>query len=112
MNEKLEKLLDLLIAGIEKGTDLAQTELPKLAEEILKYEAWSHSMLMWVCVGITIVAVFILIIFLLAEDFDAVIFAFVFSCIATACAVSQYSEIKKIEMAPKYYLLEKIRNTK
>ena len=37
MKEKAEKILDLMISGLEKAGEIAQTELPKLVEDYVRY---------------------------------------------------------------------------
>lgn len=112
MNEKFEKLLDLLIEGIEKGTELAKSELPKLAEEILKYEAWSHSAWMYFWIAVIIICVIVSIVGWIGEEISVFGFFIFLSIICLAGIFQQYSQVKEIEIAPKFYLLEMLRSQK
>lgn len=111
MNEKLNKILDLMIEGIEKGSQFAKDQLPQLASEILKYESWNHSL--WMAIWIAVAIFFLLLVIMVLHSNEPEMF-FIPCIPVIACvmfAFYQFSELKKIELAPKYYLIEMVQSS-
>lgn len=112
IDEKVSKILDLLIEGIQKGTDLAQVQLPQIAEELLKYEAWDCKLGMIYSSIVFAVIVFVMFRVYLNEGFDhpfnflAGPIILIVSSVVFCC---NFSNLHKIEVAPKVYLIEYLR---
>lgn len=138
LEEKANKLLDLLIDGIEKGADLASSEAPKILEEYLTY-FYIQQIPIFGIIGVLVSFILALIIFKMYKHYeniriqnkdkwssarsfvdemgDGVVFVY-FLCIAaslflifisTLDIAGSVSNMLQIKHAPKAYLIEKIR---
>ena len=118
MESKLEKLMDLLINGIEKGTELASGELPKLMEEILQYEFYSS--LTFLSLNLFILIVIPILAFLYhkkhSEDLgDGIMISLIASFILISpliVVLKNTDNLIKIKVAPKVFVIDYIREKK
>lgn len=125
MNEKLEKLVDILITNLESGISWGKDNIPGLAEEMLRFDAYEANMYFWIFVSIPII-------FLALTTISAILGVKIpkhkepFSILSVICGIGlffsviialieapeKYLKLKKIEKAPRIYLLEKLRSFK
>ena len=119
MDKKLEKLLDLLINGIEKGGELASTEIPKIMEEIITFGFWTEIwglVLSLLIILLTIIPTVILL-FKGVRDDDTEKFLLgtvvgIGLSLACICAYNTGYRVLKIKLAPKIYMIEYVRGLK
>lgn len=115
MDDKLGKLLDMLVLGLEKGAGLLQEELPKLAHEILEYNFYTNllSAIVFVFIGIVIVVAVIYALRNLCDDgFDygfTGLIGSLFITVVLGTAVVKINNIIKIKVAPRVYIIDYIR---
>lgn len=116
--EKLNQLADFLLTTLQQTKDFAIEQAPLVVQETLAYDAWEMFF------GIKVVLVILLVTFVLFlialkvdKDNDGFSFtSFVFLVVAILVNLviipCNYSKLKKIEMAPRAYLLEKLQGRK
>ncbi len=120
MNEKLEKLLDMFVTGLQKGAGLMQEELPKLAHEILEYAFYSELVKLILCsiiLILTISTAIYLVKFKLKDDRDGYYWGFLVALIlpliiSSVNVFTKTDNVIKIKVAPRVYLIDYIRTIK
>lgn len=110
MNEELTKKL---IQLIESAQNFTVENAPLYAKELLAYGAFDHTLWMWIS-GVVGVLLFILsIAMFLTEIAEGVVIGSVLVFLMVigfgVSSVTNYSELKKIEKAPRVYILEKLK---
>ena len=119
-NKEYNKALELLIQNINEITDFSKEQLPDVARQVLEYGAWDAGYGITLSAIVACISGIILMICILKsyssyDNVESVMFgifaglAFSLSCIGI---MANYSTLKQIEIAPKYYLIKKIRGDK
>lgn len=117
---KLDKLLDLIIEGVEKGSSLVSSEAPKIADEILRYESWL-AMTDAIISGVSAVFLSAIVWWFMkkvkSDDWReghmaGLIFGSIALFIVFSICAFNLKTMKQIEMAPKYYLIQKLKVAK
>lgn len=104
-----------LMTYIDNTAAFAQEQLPDVARQMLEYGAYTSSL--WMFIALVVVALTLLAMFFsAASGNEAWPMWFVSLGISLMFAGSNYSTIKKIELAPKLYIMDemaaKIRRTR
>ena len=119
LKEKVSKILDLMLNGLEKAGDVASTELPFLIEEYLSLFFIEHFPIISTMFSMVLIIANIICFLMFKKIIDknqkylylyrinvaiTVVFAVVLSS-----TVADIKELVKIKVAPKAYLIEKLR---
>lgn len=106
MND-LQPLIDQLVKMIKDGQDLVSGQLPEVAKQILAYSAWSAGF--WMKIGIVIIILGLLMYAaeVACQSSGALFFVGTIVVIVGIIFIAvSYDDKKKIELAPKAYLIE------
>ncbi len=120
MEEKVNKILELLIAGIEKGTELAESELPGLMQEYITYYYIKAIPISSILIGLLSIVTAIVCAVLYRKfkkgHGDAWVDCMIYGTLAVliliasiGCSSSGFMEMYQIKEAPKAYLIERLR---
>ena len=111
----MEKLITKFISYLDNLDVFMADQLPDFCKQLLEFSTFEHTLWMWVCLAIVIFLIIGGIIVILYES-DAcpiiIIFWILFLIPASICSVDNFVQLKKIEKAPKVYLLEKLNDFK
>ena len=123
MNEKLQeqlgKILELMLAGLEKASEVAETELPGLIEDYLSMY-YIDAIPVVSTVGAVLSIILVMLLYKVIhpvvkndKDFAPVYISMLVPLIIFLVCLSEIAfsvkEMIKIEKAPKAYLIEKLR---
>ena len=118
ISEKVNKILDLMLSGIEGASDIASAELPGLLQEYINYFMIDAIPLSGVVLALIFLPATALFYWLGKTDFkenkDPTFFflgliSFVVFLFSFAVTVSKGKEMYTIKVAPKAYMIEKFR---
>jgi len=117
--EKINKLLGLMIDGIEKASSTVQSELPKLVEEFIAMymiEAFPAGSLVFMLLMFVVATILWFLTRKFSDDdakhgcrFGIITFAFIISICAGGMVIHGAKEMYKIKNAPKAYLIDRLR---
>jgi predicted membrane channel-forming protein YqfA (hemolysin III family) len=114
-----EELQAKLMAWIENLGNIASEQLPDFAQQIVAYTMWNSYIWMWFGIIGLILFGFLFVLFTTVciidkkerEDLSKIMFWIaVFALIPCSICISNYSKIKKCEVAPKLIIIDYIRN--
>jgi hypothetical protein len=106
--DTLKPLIDQLMKLIQNGTDLVNGQLPELAKQILAYNAWNCNFWMHVAIFAVIFCVVVAIFCAIQDCAGAAVVMLVVAIIFAVDYGFNYTELKKIELAPKIYLITEL----
>lgn len=120
IEEKVEKMLDLMITGIEKGSEFVSTESIKFMEELLTYSLFTSyvglfisTILFLLCLVVLVVNIYrIFTVSCRSKNNDSQCAAAVFGiglCLIGVFAYISLDNIIKIKVAPRVYAVEYIK---
>lgn len=116
--DKVDLLLGKLLEVVEKTESFMTEQTPDFIKQMLDYDIWllGNDILFWSFLLVFFLAIAILFLVLGIKKDDDLIGGFVFFLFMTilmGCGVyGTYCDMKKIEMAPKVYIIEKIKDLK
>lgn len=102
-----------LLAYLDQTVSFAQGQLPDIANQILTYGAYDALLGMWICIIISILMIGVSILNSLQYgDFSGIsaFFALIISTGFFIGAMGNFSTYKKIELAPKVYVIEQVKD--
>lgn len=115
MKSSSDKIIDKILQYAEMAEKFASSEVPQYVKEYLEYEAWYHQM--WIywgfvpCLVLIVLALFFSTRKDSSEDEICVSGVSVVFCFFAALITVPHSfvQLKKIEKAPRVYILENLR---
>ena len=109
--EKLiNKFFEKLLNYADKAESFASDQVPFYVEEMLKFGAYEATTWFWIGLGALILFLAMaLIMMMIAEDVFILILFFVPVIVFLLLTVNSYLTIKKIEIAPRVYIVEELK---
>jgi hypothetical protein len=116
-NKEYNKALEVLIQNINEITDFSKEQLPDVARQVLEYGAWDaqYGLTLSTIAACVFGIMFMICIIKVFTSYDTAgsiilsIFSGLFLFLSCIGIMANNSTLKKIEIAPKYYLIQKIR---
>lgn len=108
--EILKPLIDELVKMVKDGKDVISGNLPDVMKQIIAYDSWQACLWIKLSVFLFLCGVMLLV----ADKFDKdkfsmhgyAVFGAVVMGISVAIFMINYSTLKKIEMAPRVYMID------
>lgn len=104
--ETTKPLIDQLVKIIQQGQDIIGGQLPDVAKQLLAYNAWSCHLWMLIF-GCLFLMVVLLSVFTLE---DGMFVGFMIALFFLFCAYYEYDQLHKIQLAPKLFIIETLKN--
>jgi len=113
-----EQLINKLLEYLQNVEQFASKQIPDFVDQFIKYETWKCEWLfkIWLVI-MSVFFVLSLIAFIVgmikddaAEAIRAMIFTGIIFLISMFVSISNYIDIRQIEIAPKVYMINQARN--
>jgi hypothetical protein len=110
-HEAYQSVAEKLIQYLDETVLIAKAQLPDIAVQMLAWGVQSNTIGLWVFGAASFVfIVFIALGFLSGEPELGTLMSSLGLALCLICTLASYTELKKIEAAPKLYILEEARD--
>ena len=115
--ENLDKFAEKLINYLESGELFLQQQMPDFVNQFVAYETWAAQWHFWFFITLTIVLILIQICMVWVavdseegESWIGVALFGVIGALSLMATANKYTHVKKLEIAPKVYMIEAARD--
>jgi hypothetical protein len=107
MEKETSEILSFILKTLQESKDFVKEQAPDIVQQALAFGIYDSKMFLWLGVFILVVSAVLFLSILIFDNVGLVFFALPSLALGALLVFCSVSQMKKIELAPKLYLLER-----